>query len=92
MENGSVNTKITSTGKESFFNNEDLENEKLANLMASLYDGANDESLRSDALTVETHENDRSMVDCCKENKNICTGTPAYSADTGVKGVWHQLK
>ena len=71
LENGSVNTKITSTGKESFFNNEDLENEKLANLMASLYDGANDESLRSDALTVETHENDRSVVDCCKETKNI---------------------
>ena len=67
MENGSVNTKITSTKKESFFNNEDLENEKLANLMASLYDGANDELLRSDALTEETHES--VVSNCCKETK-----------------------
>ena len=59
LENGSVNTRITSTGKESFFNSQDLENEKLANLMASLYNGANDESLRSDALTEETHESDQ---------------------------------
>ena len=40
--------------------------------MASLYDGATDESLRSDALTEETHESDRSVVaNCCKETKNI---------------------
>ena len=51
LENGSVNTKITSTGKEYFYDNQDFEDEKLVNLMASLYDGANDESLRSDALT-----------------------------------------
>ena len=49
----------------SFFNNEDLEDEKLANLMTPLYDGANDESLRSDVLANETIEGEHSVRGNC---------------------------
>ena len=67
IENGSVNVKETSSGKESFFNNEDIYEERLANLMASLYDKDIDESLLSVEKDMVAKESNESKT-CCGKN------------------------
>ena len=48
IEDGSVHVKETNEGKESFFNNEDLLESRLAELMTTLYDKSHNDSLQLD--------------------------------------------
>ena len=65
IEDGSVHVKETNEGKESFFNNEDLLESRLAELMTTLYDKSNDESLQSD--DIEEQIDTCAGTNCCKK-------------------------
>ena len=65
IENGSVHVKKTNEGKESFFNNEDLLESRLAKLMTSLYENSNDDPLLSGDN--EEQSDTCAGTNCCKK-------------------------